>query len=134
MIAYLLDTNVISSFVRNPSGILAERLAAVGPTAVAINPIVAGELYFGLEKRRDLRLRTRIETVMAPLPVIAIEDPAGRHYGRIRADLERKGTPIGQNDLWIAAHALALDLTLVTDDMAEFRRVEGLRVENWLRS
>lgn len=131
-IRYLLDTNIVSSFIRHPVGAVNARIDRHGPDSVVVNPIVAGELYFGAIKRADARLIERIDVVLASIACVAIEVPADRCYASVRADLERKGTPIGSNDLWIAAHALSLDLTLVTANIDEFSRVEGLRVENWL--
>ena len=134
MITHLLDTNIISSFVRDPNNVVSRGIEAVGVGAVAINPIICGELLFGVEKKRDARLAARISAVIAPIMVLGIEQVAAAEYARLRVALERRGTPIGANDMWIAAHALALDLTLVTDNEREFARVEGLRVENWLRA
>jgi tRNA(fMet)-specific endonuclease VapC len=78
-------------------------------------------------------LATRIENLLSYLPVLPIDIAVTSHYADIRKSLELKGTPIGQNDLWIAAHARAADLVLVTDNVGEFGRVEGLQIENWLR-
>lgn len=133
-IRYLLDTNIVSSFIRHPIGTVSARIERHGPDSVAVNPVIAGELYFGAVKKRDRRLTDRIDLVLSLIARVAIEVPADRCYASVRADLERKGTPIGTNDLWIAAHALALDLTLVTANVDEFSRVEGLRVENWLEA
>ena len=95
--------------------------------------IVAGEVEFGLEWKGSERLRLNMEAILQAIRVVPLENSAYRHYGWLRADLKKKGTPIGPNDLWIAAHALALDAVLVTDNEDEFSRVPGLKVENWLR-
>ena len=88
-------------------------------------------MRFGLEKRPAPRVAL-IEHVLASITVLPVEHPAEVHYGRLRAALEQAGTPIGANDTWIAAHALALGCTLVTANEREFRRMPELRVENWL--
>jgi tRNA(fMet)-specific endonuclease VapC len=131
---YLLDTNIISALEKAPQGPLLSRITAVGIDNVVTSLIVAGELRFGMEKSMSDLQRGNLETLVGMIAVLPLEPPVDREYGRIRADLERQGTPIGANDLWIAAHALALGLTLVTDNVSEFSRVKGLRVENWLRA
>ncbi|WP_097093775.1 type II toxin-antitoxin system VapC family toxin [Novosphingobium sp. Chol11] len=130
---YLLDTNILSNLVRHPQGVIGARITALPADAVATSIIVASELRFGAERRGSERLTTQLEGILQRLPVLPLADNADRHYGALRAALERNGTPIGANDMFIAAHALALDATLVTDNIREFNRVPGLRVENWLR-
>ncbi len=130
---FLLDTNIISDLVRDPSGRAARRLAEVGESAVTTSVIVAGELRYGCLRRNSARLTERVEAVLRALPILPLKPEAGAHYGAIRGALEARGTPIGQNDLWIAAAARAEGAVLVTDNEGEFRRVEGLAVENWLR-
>ncbi len=129
---FLLDTNVVSDLVRNPQGEVAKRIAEVGEAAVLTSIVVAAELRFGAEKRGSARLLGQLERVISVLPVLPLESPADRFYGRLRTALEAAGQPIGGNDLLIAAHALALDCILVTGNEREFRRVDGLIVENWL--
>jgi tRNA(fMet)-specific endonuclease VapC len=132
---YLLDTNVLSELIRHPRGIVAARMAAAGGSAVCCTSIiVAGELRFGALRRNSARLTRAVGSVLGALQVLSLDEGTDHHYGVIRAALEAAGRPIGANDLWIAAHALAADLTLVTDNASEFGRVEGLRRENWLRS
>ena len=128
----LLDTNIISDLVRNPHGLAASRLAAVGDATVMTSAIVAGELRYGCLKKGSARLTERVEAVLREIEVIAVAPDVAATYGAIRARLEAEGQTIGQNDLWIAAQALALGATLVTDNEREFRRVDGLIVENWL--
>lgn len=131
---YLLDTNVLSGLLRDPRGPLRERIAAAGGRAgVCTSIIVASELRFGAEKRGSTRLSGLVEDLLDRIPVMALDAPTDRHYARIRAAMERGGTVVGGNDLLIAAHALALDCILVTDNVGEFRHVPGLAVENWLR-
>jgi tRNA(fMet)-specific endonuclease VapC len=129
---FLLDTNIISDLVRNPAGRAAQRLAQVGDDAVATNVIVAGELRYGCRKTGSARLTERVEALLREIEVLGLGPDASAHYGDIRRDLEGRGTPIGQNDLWIAAQARSAEAVLVTDNEAEFRRVAGLVVENWI--
>lgn len=129
---YLLDTDIISDLARNPAGTAARRLLKAGVDRVATSIVVASELRFGLARITAPRLSSRVKQVLANLEVLALDVPADEHYAEIRSMLERAGTPIGPNDLLIAAHARALDLTLVSGNQREFSRVKGLRVENWL--
>jgi tRNA(fMet)-specific endonuclease VapC len=130
---YLLDTNILSDLVRAPQGAVAEQIAAAGEGRVATSVIVAAELRFGAEKKRSERLAKQLEAILGALPVLPLESPADVKYGLLRAQLESSGTPIGGNDMLIAAQALALGCTLVTDNVREFARVGDLKVENWLR-
>lgn len=131
MTAYLLDTNILSELARRPAGPAAER-ARHEEARVLTSVVVAGELRYGCERRGSARLTARMEAVLRAVPVRALDAPADERYGAIRAELEARGTPIGHNDLWIAAHALALGVVLVTDNVGEFGRVPGLPVENWI--
>ena len=130
---FLLDTNTVSDLVRHPRGKIAGRISDVGEDDVCTSIVVATELRYGAAKRNSSRLTAQLEAVLGALEVMALEPPADAMYGLIRADLARSGQPIGGNDLVIAAHAMALGLTVVTDNEREFSRVEDLRVENWLR-
>ena len=132
-LAYLLDTNIASAAINEPRSALGRRIFAFDRDVIATSIIVAGEMRFGAVKNPSPRLLRQVEGFLGHLPVLDIEPPTEQRYAEIRAMLEEKGTPIGQNDLWIAAHALSLNLPLVTDNEAEFRRVDGLRIENWLR-
>jgi tRNA(fMet)-specific endonuclease VapC len=130
---YLLDTNIISDLIRAPHGRAASRIQVVGEALVRTSIIVAAELRFGALRRGSTRLTARLEAVLGVLEIAPFEAPADAVYGRIRAQLEQAGTPIGGNDLLIAAQAVALGDTIVTDNEREFGRVEGLSMENWLR-
>jgi tRNA(fMet)-specific endonuclease VapC len=130
---FLLDTNIVSDLVRHPQGRAAAKIAEVGEDAVATSIIVAAELRYGAVKKASARLASQLEAVLNALEVIAFEAPADTSYGAARVAVEAAGTPIGANDLLIAAQALALDMIVVTDNEREFRRVDGLKVENWLR-
>lgn len=129
---YLLDTNVVSDLVRHPQGRTAAKIAALGEDAVATSIIVAAELRYGAAKKGSARLTAQLEAVLSALEVISFEAPGDSVYGDVRLALETAGTPIGGNDLLIAAQALALGMTIVTGNVKEFGRVDGLRVENWL--
>ena len=136
---YLLDTNTISQMMKNPQGNVAQRMQQItenalssgNPAPICTSVIVQAELLFGLAKNSSNRLLAAYATTMKYIPVLGLEAAAAQHYAAIRLALARAGTPIGPNDTFIAAHALALGYTLVTDNEDEFRRVEGLKVENW---
>ncbi|NWG55047.1 MAG: type II toxin-antitoxin system VapC family toxin [Hydrogenophilaceae bacterium] len=129
---YLLDTNIVSDLVRHPQGRAAARIAELGEDAVATSIIAAAELRYGAARRGSQRLTSQLEAILGALEVIPFEAPADAACGIARAALEAAGTSIGGNDLLIAAQALALDMIVVTANEAEFARVNGLRVENWL--
>jgi tRNA(fMet)-specific endonuclease VapC len=131
---YLLDTNILSDWIRHPQGAAARRLAQVGELAVCTSLVVACELRYGAEKKGSARLSERVEAMLGSLEVLPLGSGIDTHYGQIRHHLEQSGQPIGPNDLLIAAHARALGLTLVTANLDEFRRVPGLEVESWLES
>ncbi len=130
---FLLDTNIVSDLVRNPQGVAAGKIARVGEDAVATSIIVAAELRYGAAKEASARLSRQLDAVLGVIETLPFEAPADARYGELRATLEKAGTPIGANDLLIASQALALDMVLVTDNVREFKRVRGLRMENWLR-
>ncbi|MCC5866854.1 MAG: type II toxin-antitoxin system VapC family toxin [Wenzhouxiangella sp.] len=130
---YLLDTNIISDLIRNPQGAVANRIAAVGEDSIATSIVVAAELRYGAAKSGASKLADRVELLLSAMEVLPLDSPTDRRYAQLRDDLTRQGTLIGPNDLLIAAHALAEELTLVTDNVREFSRVSTLAVENWLR-
>jgi tRNA(fMet)-specific endonuclease VapC len=130
---YLLDTNILSDLIRNPQGPVAARIAEVGEGEVCTSIIVAAELRYGAAKRGSARLTKQLESVLAAVETLPFEAPAERVYGDLRAQLEAAGTPIGANDLLIAAHAVSLGHTIVTDNEREFARIDSLALENWLR-
>lgn len=129
---YLLDTNIVSDMARHPNGSVARRVMLIGVGCIGISIVVACEIRFGLVKCPQPRLTRHIEQLLEHFSLLNLEPPVEEHYADIRNTLERAGTPIGPNDLLIAAHARALGLTLVTDNMREFSHVPGLQVENWL--
>jgi tRNA(fMet)-specific endonuclease VapC len=127
----MLDTNIVSELIRSPGGLAAKRARAVGG-AVCLSVIVAAELRYGCAKKNSAQLKQRVEAFLSAVPVLAFDVAADQCYGEIRAELEIVGLQIGRNDLLIAAHAVALGATIVTANVAEFQRVAGLSVENWL--
>ena len=127
----LLDTNIISYLSRDPHGDIARRAGKFGPGELITSVIVVGEIAFGFARRPSPRLERQVQEILRGMQIVDLNRATAAAYGSIRAHLERLGRPIGSNDLWIAAHALALDATLVTANEREFRRVPGLKVENW---
>lgn len=129
---YLLDTDICIYIAKHHPPDLRRRFEQAKPGELAMSVITYGELRHGAEKShwRDKALAT-LATLTDAITILDLPAQAGAHYGTIRASLGKVGTPIGANDLWIAAHALAEDLTLVTNNGREFKRIDGLRVENW---
>lgn len=134
---YLLDTNILSDLLRNPSGEVAHKIASLSAEEqglLSTSVIVACELRFGAAKKRSTLLKARVRQLLDNVIVLALEPEVDEYYGRLRTELEEKGMPIGANDMLIAAHALSIDAVLVSDNIREFRRIKELRVENWLRA
>ena len=132
MIRYMLDTNIISDLIRNPRGKAAAWIVKVGENNVCTSIIVAAELRYGCARSGSKRLRKAVEELLGEIEVLAFDIPADAEYATIRSKLESVGRPIGGNDLLIAAHACATGATIVTANTGEFKRVRGLKVENWL--
>jgi tRNA(fMet)-specific endonuclease VapC len=129
---YLLDTNICIYIRQSRPSSVATRFHALPPGAAVMSVITFGELRYGAEKSRTTKHALEIlGAITALIPVESLPVCAGADYGEILALLSRRGEMIGNNDLWIAAHARSSDLTLVTNNEREFRRVPGLRVENW---
>jgi tRNA(fMet)-specific endonuclease VapC len=133
---YLLDTNILTALMDNPDGNVAAKIADVisARGIVCTSIIVAAESRFGVAKKRSDRLRGQVDELLGEIDVLPLEPDADEYYAELRADLERRGQPIGGNDMFIAAHALATDSILVTNNVREFSKVKGLRIENWLES
>ncbi|MBV8769998.1 MAG: PIN domain-containing protein [Hyphomicrobiales bacterium] len=128
---YLLDTNILIAALKGRAEVR-ERLKSLPLSAMRLSVVVLGELEFGAEKSaQGERNRLRLAALVTRLPLIGIDTETTRHYARLRALLERKGMTIGANDTWIAAQALTIHATLVTDNEREFSRVPGLALENW---
>ncbi len=130
---YLLDTNILSDLVRNPRGRVTQRIREVGEAQVCTSIIVAAELRYGATKKASPRLTAQLEAVLGAVEVLPFEAPADQAYGLIRARLEQAGRSIGDNDLLIAAQAVILRYTIVTDNERKFARIDDLPCENWLR-
>jgi tRNA(fMet)-specific endonuclease VapC len=130
---YLLDTNILVYLANRRSDAVAARFARVRAGEVAMSCITYGELRYGAEKsvKRDEALAT-FERLAERIKVLPLNAAASAEYGRIRKEVEEVGRPLGNNDTWIAAHALAEKLVLVTNNQREFTRVSGLKLENWV--
>lgn len=129
---YLLDTNIVSDLInRGRTSTVSAKLDKVG-SLVCTSIVVAAEIRYGVAKKGSSLLSKRAEAVLRSIPICPLGDPVDRHYAEIRVHLERRGTPIGPNDLLIAAQCRALKTCLVTANVGEFARVPGLAVENWL--
>jgi tRNA(fMet)-specific endonuclease VapC len=132
-VRYLLDTNICIYIIKHNPPAVRERFAQHAANELAMSVVTLGELRFGAEKSRSrakaIESIRRLEKVLqiAPMPTVA-----GEHYGEIRAVLQKKGQIIGNNDLWLAAHARAEGWILVTNNMREFSRVPQLKIENWV--
>ena len=133
MTRYLLDTTIWIYVMRNRPPEVRERFAKLVPASVVMSPVVLGELHVGW--RKSVRVEANqalLQRFTQGATLESIGADAASNYGEIRAELEQQGTPIGENDLWIAAHARACDCVLVTHNVSEFARVRGLRVEDWV--
>lgn len=131
---YLLDTNICIYIAKHNPPVVRERFVLHAASELAMSVITLGELRFGAEKSQAReRALTAISQLEASIEVMPLSESAGEHYGQIRADLQRKGQSIGNNDLWLAAHARAEGWILVTNNEREFIRIEGLQVENWAK-
>jgi tRNA(fMet)-specific endonuclease VapC len=132
-VKYLLDTDTFSALVRGTHAGLLARIEAISLIEIGISVVTRGEVLFGqaLHPLRERTLR-RMEQMLGSFVNLPMPLDAARHYAHIRAHLQRVGTPIGPNDLWIASHALAEGLVLVTHNTREFKRVPGLSTESWI--
>lgn len=131
---YLLDTNLCIYIRQNRPEQVLRRFRKLRPGEAALSVITYGELLYGVAKSTQMAAAVeRLRKLVQLLPALPLPEAAAESYRTIRADLESKGEMIGNNDLWIAAHALASGLTLVTNNAREFRRVRGLRLQNWAR-
>jgi len=129
---YLLDTHILSDLVHQPQGAVATRITEAGEETVCTSIIVAAELRFGATKSGSRKLADRVDLILSAMEILSLETPADHHYRKLRHHLTSRGTPIGSNDMLIAAHALSVGLSVITVNTDEFSRVPGLQVENWL--
>ena len=131
---FMLDTNTCVDLIRKKNDQILRRMKRRSPDELCVSSVTLSELEYGAAKSMDpARNRLALAEFMTPLTVAPYDDAVAPVYGLVRAELEKAGTPIGPLDTMIAAHALSLGLTVVTDNEREFRRVSGLRVQNWAR-
>lgn len=131
---YLLDTNVCVDYLNGRHPAVARAIQRCSPDDLCVSSVAVGELRYGAEKSvHRQRNHARLDVFLAEVPCVDFDHNAASVYGRVRAALEKRGALIGPYDLQIAAHALALGLVLVSDNVREFRRVRTLKVENWRR-
>ena len=129
---YLLDTNVCVDYLTGRFPQVQTRIQSLLPEDLCLSSIVVAELRYGADKSAKAKRNHELLNVLTEeIPCRDFDDAAATRYGKLRAFLERRGAPIGPNDMLIAAHALSLGVVLVTDNVSEFDRVEGLKLENW---
>lgn len=129
---YLLDTNICIYIAKQKPVHVFSRFEKLVIGEACISTVTYGELYYGAQKSQHPKKNmTLLQELTSLLPALPIPTEAGKHYGQIRSKLEQMGTPIGNNDLWIAAHALSLNVILVTNNLKEFNRIPHLHLENW---
>ena len=130
---YLLDTNICIYIAKHKPIEVLQRFQLLEVGQVGMSLITHGELTHGAYKSQQPQLAlSKLQQLVELIPVMPIAATVSEHYGQIRSSLEKTGTPIGNNDLWIAAHALDLQVTLVTNNVREFERVPSLKLENWV--
>ena len=130
---YLLDTNICIYIAKQRPPSVAARFAKLASGSVGMSLITFGELRYGAEKSKQrVEALDALRRLSELIPGMTPDDTVGERYGALRAQLERAGTPIGNNDLWIAAHALDLGVTLVSNNTREFERVPKLKLDNWV--
>jgi tRNA(fMet)-specific endonuclease VapC len=129
---FLLDTNICVYVIRQRPEAVYRRLSEAEGEIVALSLVTAFELEIGALRAQGRRYSKAVRLFLGEFPVLPLEDSAREAYGRLRTGLERRGEVIGAHDMLIAAHAMALGATLVTNNEKEFRRVRGLRIENWV--
>ena len=130
-VRYVLDTNTVSFHIRRSSPGLRRRLRRVRATEVALSVVTEMEIRYGLARNPALKIGPLVEAFLDGITILPLTSDVAHVYGKVRAALEKKGTPIGPLDLMIASHALAARAALITSDLAEFRKVPGLRCEDW---
>lgn len=131
MSRFMLDTNICIYVINKKPSIVLERFRQEAPGSIALSSISAAELAFGVTKSGSDKNKEALALFLAPLTLLPFDESVIWHYGVIRTQLEKQGTPIGPMDAMIAAHALSKRLTLVSNNVAEFERVPDLHLENW---
>lgn len=130
---YLLDTNICIYIAKQKPINVLHKFEQLSVGEVGMSTITYGELIYGAQKSQHSRKAMQIlDELISVIPPIPVSTEVGHYYGEIRCKLERQGKPIGNNDLWIAAHAIVLELALVTNNVKEFERVPYLKIENWV--
>jgi tRNA(fMet)-specific endonuclease VapC len=129
----LLDTNTVSFHIRRSSPKLQRRLKQTPIVDMALSVVTEMEIRYGLAKNPGLRIASMVETFLDTITILPLTSETALVYAKVRAELDAKGTPIGPLDLMIAAHAISSGAMLITSDLGEFRRVPGLRSEDWTR-
>ena len=128
---YLLDTNICIYVINARPALVLERFSQESAGQIGVSSVSAAELAFGVAMGGSTRNEEALRLFLTPLAIVPFNEDVIWTYGKIRTDLEKRGMPIGAMDTMIAAHALSLNLTLVTNNVREFERVKGLRLENW---
>lgn len=128
----LLDTNICIYLINNRPKTVLERFHRHRAGEIGLSSVVASELAYGVIKSGSARNREALEMFLAPLQILPFDEPCVWAYGELRSTLEQRGEPIGALDTMIAAHALAMDAVLVTNNLREFAKVPGLRTDNWV--
>jgi len=132
---YLLDTNTCIFIINHKPESVRLKMQSIPVGHIAVSSVTVSELDYGVAKSAaKKRNQAALDKFLMPLEVLAYDEAAARHYGAMRAQLEKKGTPIGSMDMMIAAHALSLRLTVITNNVREFKRVQGLKVEDWTKA
>jgi tRNA(fMet)-specific endonuclease VapC len=131
---YLLDTNILSDLIKHPQGACAQMVGLLGEASICTSVVAAAELRFGAVKKGSTLLNDKVDALLSVFETLPLAHPVDEVYAHARAHMERAGAIIGANDMLIAAHALAANLVLVTDNEKEFSLVPKLKIENWLRS
>jgi len=132
MIKYMLDTNICIYIIKQKPENVIERLRRTPVSDIGVSSITLSELEYGVMKSaKPEQNKLALAQFIAPIEIYAYDDVAAQHFGKIRANLERQGTPIGSLDLLIAAHALSVDSLLITNNESEFKRVSNLKIGNW---
>lgn len=130
---YLLDTNICIYIAKQKPLSVLHKFEHLHVGEVGMSLITYGELYYGVEKSQQAKKsKLLLDELLHLIPPLPLPLEAGKHYGEVRYQLEKQGKPIGNNDLWIAAHALAIDVILVTNNKKEFSRIRSLKIENWV--
>jgi tRNA(fMet)-specific endonuclease VapC len=128
---HMLDTDTMSYLIKGQAKVEA-KYRAIGSDSICLSVISEGEIWSGVSKNSPGQTKlTRMQLILESLSILPITSDVAKTYGKLRSQLEKDGQPIGPNDTWIAAHALSLGATLVTNNVREFKRVKGLKVENW---